>query len=385
VIHEASSPGPEVERNSITPGRIAHLGSIVFCGVFPAIVVAMLFATAANDDLVAEDFQQFYRAAVAILHGRTAYPDLGAVPQTVWGGPYPYPPLPALVTTPLTVLSFNAAGLVMMALLVATALAIPFVLGVRDWRCYGLAFLWPPVLSAIQTGNITLPLGLCAALAWRYRDRLVPASAAVGVTLAAKLFLWPLVVWFAATKRTATAVAASAVGVGLLVASWAVIRFDGLLGYPDRLRRLDRTLGEDSYTTYIVGLDAGLPSLLARLLWLGLGVGVLAAVVVLARRGDERTAFVLALCAALALTPIVWLHYFALLLVVVSLMQPRLAVAWFVPLGMVLTPGSGHPTPFQTAWTLVVAAATVALAVRGVDLRRWSRANGGAAPAVVGR
>jgi hypothetical protein len=385
VIHEASSPVPEVERSSLTPARIAHLGSIVFCGVFPAIVVAMLFATAANDDSVAEDFQQFYRAAVAILHGRTAYPDLGAAPQTVWGGPYPYPPLPALVTTPLTVLSLNAAGLVMMALLTATALAIPFVLGVRDWRCYGLALLWPPVLSAIQTGNITLPLGLCAALAWRYRDRLVPASAAVGVTLAAKLFLWPLVVWFAATKRTATAVAASAVGVGLLVVSWAVIRFDGLLGYPERLRRLDQTLGADSYTTYIVGLDAGLPSLLARVLWLALGVGVLAAVVVVARRGDERTAFVLALCAALALTPIVWLHYFALLLVIVSLMQRRLAVAWFVPLGMVLTPGSGHPTPFETAWTLVVAAATVALAIRGVDLRRWSRADGGPAPAAVGR
>jgi glycosyl transferase family 87 len=384
VIHEASAVH-EVEKSSVTAARVGHLGAVVFCGVFPAIVVAMLFGTAANDDSVAEDFQQFYGAAVAILHGRTAYPDLGTVPEAVWGGPYPYPPLPALVTTPLTVLSLHAAGLVMMALLVATALAIPFVLGVRDWRCFGIALLWPPVLSAIQTGNLTLPLGLCAALAWRYRDRLVPASTAVGVTLAAKLFLWPLVVWLAATKRTASAVAALGVGVGLLIASWAVIGFDGFLGYPDRLQRLDRVVGEDSYTTYIVGLDAGLPSLASRLLWVAVGIGVLAAVVVVARRGDERSAFALALCAALALTPIVWLHYFALLLVIVSLMQPRLALAWFVPLAMVLTPGSGHPTPFQTAWTLAVAVATVALAIRGVDLGRWFRTEDRAAPAAEGR
>jgi hypothetical protein len=31
---------------------------------------------------------------------------------------------------------------------------------------------------------------------------------------------------------------------------------------------------------------------------------------------------------------------------------------------MILTPGSGHPSPFETSWTLLVAAATVALAVR---------------------
>ena len=93
-----------------------------------------------------------------------------------------------------------------------------------------------------------------------------------------------------------------------------------------------------------------------------------------ARRGDERTAFVLAIGAALALTPIVWLHYFALLLVVVALAQPRLGLVWFVPLGMYLTPGSGHPTPFETSWTLCVALVTIALAVRAVHDGHATRA-----------
>ena len=61
---------------------------------------------------------------------------------------------------------------------------------------------------------------------------------------------------------------------------------------------------------------------------------LLAAVVVLARRGDERRAFVVAVAAALACSPIVWLHYFALLLVVVAVAEPRLGLLWFVPLAM---------------------------------------------------
>ncbi len=84
----------------------------------------------------------------------------------------------------------------------------------------------------------------------------------------------------------------------------------------------------------------------------------------LARRGDERSAFLVAIAAALALSPIVWLHYFALLLVVVAVARPTLGLLWFVPLAMVVTPGSGEPTPFETAWTLGVAAAVVALALR---------------------
>jgi hypothetical protein len=37
---------------------------------------------------------------------------------------------------------------------------------------------------------------------------------------------------------------------------------------------------------------------------------------------------------------------------------------WFLPMLMVVTPGSGHPAPFQTAWTLAVAVLTFVLVVR---------------------
>jgi hypothetical protein len=46
---------------------------------------------------------------------------------------------------------------------------------------------------------------------------------------------------------------------------------------------------------------------------------------------------------------------------------------WFLPLALAITPGSGHPSPFDTAWALAVVATIVAWAtwtssadVRGV-------------------
>ena len=39
----------------------------------------------------------------------------------------------------------------------------------------------------------------------------------------------------------------------------------------------------------------------------------------------------LAVAAVIAVRPIVWLHYFALLLVIVAVVQPRLGIVWFIP------------------------------------------------------
>ena len=379
-----SVPNAPGERAELVAG-IRRLGTLFACAILPAITIVLLFVTAIRDDAIATDLGQFYRAAELLLEGESPYaPEAGAV--TEWGGPFPYPPLPGLAAIPLTALSIDTAGVLVMAALLVAVLGVLFLLGVRDWRCYGLVLLWPPVLSAIQAGNVTLWFALASALVWRFRDRLLLPSASLGLALATKFFLWPVAVWLAATRRLAAAVLSCAIGAAALLFSWAAISFAGFTSYPDILRELERAVGEDSYTVYIVGLDLGLPSPVARAAWLALGLALVAAVVLVARRGDERTSFVLAVAAGLALTPIVWLHYFALLVVVVAVAQPTLSAVWFVPLAMVLTPGSGHPTPFETAWTLAVAACTIALALRAsVRAGRTvaSPAGSGMEPAVV--
>lgn len=348
--------------------RVRMAIAVVLFGLLPAYALYLVFANAAGEGLDEKvtDFENaFYPGAKAILQGASPYPAPDD-PQLAAGTEYVYPPLTALGSIPFTAFSVEAAGFVVMALLVVCVVAILWLLGVRDWRCYGLALIWPPVLSAVQTGNVTLPLALGAVVVWRYRDDARVAGASLGLTLAAKIFLWPLVLWLGFTRRLRATTLSLAVGAVVLLVSWAVIGFAGIGEYPELLRRVSELEEAQGYTVYALALDLGSSEGLARALWIGLAVVSLAGIAVLARRGDERRAFAVAIAAALACSPIVWLHYFALLLVVVAVAEPRLGPAWFVPLAMYGSTGTLNGTTLQNALTIAAATLTIAVALRPV-------------------
>jgi hypothetical protein len=363
-----------IDRTALPAGPVARLvaraacraGSIAFFAALPLMTLSMLVADWNHRGIVAVDFRQFYGAAQTILAGANPYPS-GTAAVEPWahefGYPYPYPPLPALMTIPLTALPRSSAEVVVTAGSIAVLLLIPFVLGVRDWRCYGLLLLWPPSLLAIQTSNPTLVLALAAALAWRFRERPVRVGSMVGLTLAVKFFLWPLLIWFVASRRLISSVVALTVGALLLILSWAAIGFAGFVTYPALLRATEERWGPEAYTLRNAALDFGVSSTLATVAWLATGLTLLFAAAALGRRGDDRRAFALALAAAFALSPLVWLEYFVFLVVVVAIAQPRVGFAWFMPLAMFVSTSNDQPTPFVLCWTLGVAALTLAVAL----------------------
>jgi hypothetical protein len=85
---------------------------------------------------------------------------------------------------------------------------------------------------------------------------------------------------------------------------------------------------------------------------------------VLGRRGEEERSFTLAIVAALLFTPIIWLHYFALLLMPIAIVHKRLSLLWATPLLFWLSQGHGNGTTLQTAWTLAVVAFVTVLVLR---------------------
>jgi alpha-1,2-mannosyltransferase len=318
------------------------------------------------DGRVTPDFSlTYYRAAEALLAGDRIYPTGEVVAHGDYVIDYLSPPLTAIAVVPFTLLSTAAAELVFASFLVLAFVATLVVLGVRDWRCYGLAFLWPPVLDAIQTENVTIFLGLAAALVWRFRDRPLASGASLGVSLALKIVLWPLGLWLAATRRLKATLWSVVVAIVLLTATWGAIGFQGLSDYPELLRQASEIQEGESYTVYALALDLGSSPGLARTLWLLTAVALLASTVIMARRGDERRSFVLAIAATIACLPVVWLHYFALLLVAIAVAAPRLAPVWFLglPMHLFVTTGVHNGSTFQTAATLGGAALTVALAL----------------------
>ena len=279
------------------------------------------------------DLKVFLEAGDAVLAGRSPYPDPGTlVPPSSY---YVYPPLLALAITPLSAISVSAAASIFTVLGIVAVAGALYALDVRDWRCYILALAYPYTREALGYGAIGTFLALLAALAWRYRDDPRATGAASGLAIALKLFLAPLLLWLAFTRRLRAAAIGTAAAVVLALASWAVIGFAGLADYPALLRELSDLEAEQSYSAVAVLAAIGIPSTLATVLAVAAGVALLVLAWLQCRGldddGDLRS-FILVIAAALVLTPILWLHYLVILVVPIALARPRLSLLWFVPL-----------------------------------------------------
>jgi len=325
------------------------------------------------------DFAIFLRASEDVRAGDSPYVDPGTISEDS-PAPYVYPPLLAIALIPATVLpdevrGSSPAGVLVSLLLIACVVGTLALLDVRDWRCYPVALLYPPTLENVEYGAVGPALALLVALGWRYRDRVWPVAASVGAAIALKVFVWPLLVWLAATKRSAAAVGAAVAAVGLALGSWAAIGFDGIADYPDLLRRLSDVEAENSYSAYAILVAIGVPSGLAHVVV----TGAAATLLVLAWRAargahGDRRALTLALAAGFVLTPILWLHYLVLLVVPIALARPRLSVLWLVPLAMtvfeLLDLYKGWPRGDGWALASVAAVMTVVFAAASRSPRR---------------
>jgi len=289
------------------------------------------------------DFDIFLQAGEAVSAGDNPYVDPDTVIAEGQPAPYVYPPVLAFLVAPLTLLpetvrGSSTPGILFTLILIACTVGALLALDVRDWRCYPIALLYPVTLENIEYGAIGPALALLVALGWRYRDRVPRASLAIGAAVVLKVFLWPLLVWLAATRRWKAAAGAAGTAVGLALVSWAVIGFQGLTDYPSLLRSLSDAEAESSYAAFALLRTIDVPELAARGVVVVLCVGLLALAWRAARAAGsepderDRRALTLALAAGFVLTPILWLHYLVLLVVPIALARPRLSALWFAPL-----------------------------------------------------
>ena len=326
------------------------LAPYVLLGLLPALLWAGLLNNVADRGGLAFDFQEFfYPQARELIEGRT--------PTTA------YPPLTTLFYVPFALLPLGLAEIVVTAAMIACAGATLFILGVRDWRCYGAAALWAPVYGAVQTGNVSLVLALGVAAVWRLRDRALVAGGLVALMVAGKLFLWPLAGWLAATRRWRAAAVMIAIGVVASAAAWAVIDFETVRGFPDLVRANVIHNGTQPYTLVALLRQLGAPQLWAYLASGTVGLAIFVAATRAGRRGYDVASLALFLGAALIVSPIVWSHYLALLLVPVALTRPTFSPLWLAPLPLWVCPPVDAPLP-QKVLFLAVGAAIVAYCVR---------------------
>jgi len=363
------------------------LALLVCCWV-PVVLTVGRFFTTAREHAFALDFHHYYwLGGHYVVHGRSPFPppspDAVFLTHIYPAGPYPAP-VPVFFA-PFGLLPVQLAEGIFTAILIGALLLALYLVGVRDWRCYGAAFLWAPVAFGIQTANLTLLLVLGLAILWRLRHRIAGPGVALGVLVSLKLFLWPLVIWLVATRRYAAAAWSLAVAAVLTLGTWAMLGFAGFRDYPRVVRIFGHYFETTSYTPFALLVHLGVAPQLARACGLVLTLAALTALVLTARRnGGDATSFALAVATALLATPIVWLHYFALLLVPLAVLSPTLSVAWVLPVVLWACPVGGPTPTWKYSLPLLVSALVLLLAYRARS-RPQARTFGAARGAAIVR
>jgi len=302
--------------------------------------------------LAADYWLTYLPGAEAVVHGLSPYPR------------YTYPPQVALAYTPLTFINATVGAYVAVfvcAVLIAATLAV---LRVRDPACYLAVFLWAPTWQELDMANITPALALGLALAWRYRDRPIVCGAALGLIVPAKLFLWPVLWWPVVSGRVRALWIALGVGLLLTFGAWALIDFKGLTRYPHMLSALDAEYGTHGYSFVAISSELGAGTGAGHLASCIVGAMLLFGALVFARRGNDLSSFTLCIAAALALTPIVWLHYLVLLVVPLAIARPNFSSIWLLPAVLWIAPTPMNPEGLASAEPLLVAAIIVYATLR---------------------
>jgi Glycosyltransferase family 87/Dolichyl-phosphate-mannose-protein mannosyltransferase len=316
------------------------------------------------------DLAVFLRAASKLVHLDSPYAFRGD--ET-----YAYPPLLGFLAVPFHALGTTTATVAWMLCCLAAVGGALWLLGVRDWRCYALSAAFPSTASAVDLGTVAPFLLLAVAAAWRWRGRTAGAGVATAAAIALKVFLWPLVAWLAFTRRLRAGAIAIAATAALVLLPWAVIAFAGLADYPGLLRRLSDEEATSSYSVVALVVRAHLPQAVGIVFSLATAAALLGAAAWVAH--DERVplhnrdsaTLTLALAAALAASPIVWIHYFLLLIVPIALTSPSLSLLWFVPFAYYPLGETAWPTgdARKLGLALVTTLAILALSLRH-DLRK---------------
>ena len=329
--------------------------------VVPVVWTVFFLVAAGVHESLAFDFREAYLpAAEAVREGRSPYPPTDD-PSLQAETAYVYPPLLAYALIPFTALSENVAAVIAAGFAIAALLATLLLIGVRDWRCYGAALAWAPTLNAIHMASSSTLLVLGTALAWRYRSTTWPLAAALGISIALKLVVWPLLAWTLFMRRLRATGGAVIVAVSVTLVAWGALGFDGLRGYPELLRELARLNAEESYSLVGALAAGGLDGMAARFVAGSVAIALLAGCWLFGRRLDDLRSFTCALAAALAFTPILWQHYLVLLLVPLGIALPRFSPVWLVPVLLWVAPREDNGAVVLTMLPVLVAAAIVAL------------------------
>src|SRR5207244_2125789 len=189
-----------------TPGDRAR-GLARFAGGWLLVVAAvaltamLLWRTAEGHGLTQlTDFRIFRAAGQHVISGASPYPH-PSVDAMRGRSVFVYPAPAASLFVVLAIAPFTVTWLLWLATMGAAMLLALWLAGVRDPRVAACWFLAPAMAQTFVIGSLAPVLALCAAIVWRYRDRVRVVAPLLALAICLKLLLLPLVLWLVITRR----------------------------------------------------------------------------------------------------------------------------------------------------------------------------------------
>ena len=205
----------------------------------------------------------------AILDGESPLRALDAGPEN--GSVYP--PAAQVATLPFALLPYDISLVLWLALLGAAVVLALRVCGVGDWRVIVVALCSPPVLYGLAYANVSLLVTLALALAWAWRDRHRRVAIVVGVVVATRLFLWPLLVWLLITGRRRAAFEGVLTAFVVSAIGWAAVEFRRIGDFMNVVRDNASEYVDDGVSVAALAANLGLSADAATLVATCAGLG----------------------------------------------------------------------------------------------------------------
>ncbi|WP_156994296.1 glycosyltransferase family 87 protein [Pseudonocardia acaciae] len=308
---------------------LAVAGLVLACWLYVRFGSGNFARLASTDMYWHVDFESFWQSTVALREGADLYLT-GTTAVNL------NPPLLAILMLPLAWLqplaAYHLFALLNLVLIVGSVIAVAERVRLRPgWAMVAVGALLAssPLHGTLALGQVYGLLTAAITAAWlaQRRGRTVLAGVAVGLAIALKPSLLPLLAWPALRYRwdtvgAAVTTALAATGLGVLGAGWdATVEWFGVL----HAVRPDGFLDNDSLACLAVRF--GLPT------WPGYAVASVLMVITLYRARRRREMAVWSItAAALLLAPIAWNNYLVLLAPTVPLLLARGRLTAALPL-----------------------------------------------------
>ena len=298
--------------------RIALVGAAVWLGV------ALLFQYTSGGWTF--DLKAYLLAAERLIHGAGLYQ-----PVTLAGpfrpgpaGLYLYAPPLAVAAMPLALLS-HGAGLIWWAVHIAALALMAAVMPVRKEikvAIFVIATVSQPVLKDLLLGNVSVLVVALSAVVWRWVDK--PLG---GIALAAALTVRPtlgiVLLWALLRRRWRLIVWTALAGVVLIAVTLPIVGIGGYLDYVTVLRNIANVTSiPNNVDLGTIAIKYGANSAIVTAALVA-GYGVAIGAMLLSLRRDREISLMVTLTASLLLSPLLWDHYLASLLLPAAFLAQR--------------------------------------------------------------